>query len=140
MNCPECGALNYGCEARFHDFLAKEFSDPEYGAVHHLTVTAYMLQHSSKLSRQGWLYQRDLLIDFLVNNKPPAFVRRQNRDAVDCGKRDFNINSSTGKPLFQKSGWARTIMDVDTDDAEKYCRDVKLWAQSVLDDSGQIKV
>src|SRR5919108_6330760 len=74
MNCPECGAPNSACETRFHEFLIKEFENPSYGAVHHLTVTAYMLQHSSKLSREGWLHERDLLREFLVEKKPPAFI------------------------------------------------------------------
>lgn len=134
MDCPECGAPDTACEARFHELLAKEFSDPGYGAVHHLTVTAYMLQHSSKLSREGWLYERDLLRDFLIEKKPPAFVRRQNLGIVDSGKRKFNINSSTGKPLFDKSTWAKTIIDVDTDDANNYCRDITEWAKAVLEE------
>ena len=64
MDCPECGAPAGKCESRYHECLVKEFSEPGYGAVHHLTVSAYMLQHSSKLTREGWLFERDLLNDF----------------------------------------------------------------------------
>jgi hypothetical protein len=56
MNCLECGATSKACESQFHEFLAKEFTDPKYWAVHHLTVSAYMIQHSSKLTPEGWLY------------------------------------------------------------------------------------
>ena len=38
MDCPECGAPAGECETRYHECLAKEFSEPGYGAVHHLTV------------------------------------------------------------------------------------------------------
>src|SRR6185369_4158225 len=77
VNCPECGAAE--CEARYHDFLVKEFEDPGYGAVHHLTVATYMLQHSSALTKEGWLFERNLLREFLIEKKPAAFIRQQNR-------------------------------------------------------------
>lgn len=59
MNCPECSAAASLCKSRFDKCLALEFSNLRYGAVHNLTVCAYMLQHSSQLSK-GWLYKRDL--------------------------------------------------------------------------------
>jgi len=93
MNCPECDAAEAACESRFHECLGFEFEDPGYGAVHHLTVAAYLLQHSSKLSREGWLHERELLKEFLVENKPPAFIRQQNKDLVDSNKRTFKIKS-----------------------------------------------
>ncbi len=52
VRCPECGAPDSACEARFHELLALEFEEAGYGAVHHLTVATYMLQHSSKLTRE----------------------------------------------------------------------------------------
>jgi hypothetical protein len=101
MNCPECGALDQLCQTRFDEFLVLEFTDAGYGAVHHLTVAAYMLQHSSKLTREGWLHERELLREFLVEKKPPAFIRNQNKDLVDSGKRTFKIkpNHVRGKNL-----------------------------------------
>lgn len=57
MNCSECGAADNLCKSRFDEFLALEFSDMGYGTVHNLTVAAYMIQHSSKLSLEGWLYE-----------------------------------------------------------------------------------
>jgi hypothetical protein len=132
VNCPECGAADSACEARFNEFLVLEFTDAGYGAVHHLTVATYMLQHSSKLTREGWLHMRGLLREFIVENKPPAFVRAQNKDKVDSGKRDFKIKSSTGERIISKSAWAKTILDVRTDNAEVYCSDVNEWARAVL--------
>jgi hypothetical protein len=132
MNCPECGAPDSACATRFDECLVLEFSDADYGAVHHLTVATYMLQHSSKLTREGWLHERELLREFLIENKPPAFIRKQNKDKVDSGKRDFKIKSKTGQRIIGKSTWTKTILDVRTDSAKTYCADVTAWARSAL--------
>jgi len=134
MNCPECGAADNACETRFHECLAREFEDPAYGAVHHLTVSAYMLQHSSKLTREGWLHERELLRQFLVENKPPEFIRAQNKDLVDSGKRKFKIKSTDDKPVISKFAWTKTIVDIQMENAGSYCKDVAAWAKSVLGD------
>ena len=138
MNCLECGAPETLCQIRFDEFLALEFTDAGYGAIHHLTVTAYMIQHSSKLTREGWLHERELLREFLVENKPPAFIRKQNRDLVDSGKRTFKIKSRDGKPVINKSSWTKTILDVRTENAEVYCADINAWAKAVLEDAEAI--
>jgi len=138
MNCPECGASETLCQTRFDEFLVLEFTDAGYGAVHHLTVTAYMIQHSSKLTREGWLHERGLLHEFLVENKPPAFIRKQNKDLVDSSKRTFKIKSRDGKPVINKSSWTKTILDVRTENAEAYCADINAWAKAVLEDAETI--
>ena len=140
MNCPECDASEALCQTRFDEFLVLEFTDAGYGAVHHLTVTAYILQHSSKLTREGWLHERELLREFLVENKPPAFIRKQNRDLVDSGKRTFKIKSRDGLSVINKSTWTKTIIDVRTENAEVYCADVSTWATAVLEDAETIKI
>ncbi len=140
MNCPECGAPDSLCQTRFDEFLVLEFTDAGYGAVHHLTVTAYMLQHSSKLTREGWLHERELLREFLVENKPPAFIRKQNKDLVDSGKRKFKIKSRDGLPVINKTTWTKTILDVRVENAEVYCEDVTAWARSALEDVQGLEV
>lgn len=138
MNCPECGAPDNLCQTRFDEFLVLEFTDAGYGAVHHLTVATYMVQHSSKMTREGWLHERGLLREFLVEKKPPAFIRKQNRDLVDSGKRTFKIKSKTGIPVINKTTWSKTILDVRAENAEIYCEDVTAWARSVLEESEKI--
>lgn len=140
MNCPECDAPDSLCKTRFDEFLVLEFTDAGYGAVHHLTVATYMLQHSSKLSREGWLHERELLREFLVENKPPAFIRRKNKDLVDSGKRTFKIKSKDGKPVISKTTWTKTILDVRTENAEVYCEYVTAWARSVLEEAEAIVI
>jgi hypothetical protein len=139
MNCPECSAPDNQCQARFDEFLVLEFTDPGYGAVHHLTVTAYMVQHSSKMTRAGWLHERGLLREFLVEKKPPALIRKQNKDLVDSGKRTFKIKSKTGVPVINKTTWNKTILDVRAENAEVYCEDISNWARSVLEEAEAIQ-
>jgi hypothetical protein len=138
MNCPECGAPDSLCQTRFDEFLVLEFTDAGYGAVHHLTVAAYMLQHSSKLTREGWLHERELLREFLIENKPPAFIQKQNKDLVDSGKRKFKIKSRDGLPVINKTTWTKTILDVRVENAQIYCEDVTAWARSTLEDVAEV--
>ena len=140
MNCHECGASDNLCQTRFDEFLILEFTEAGYGADHHLTVATYMLQHSSKLTREGWLFERDLLREFLVENKLPAFIRKQNKDLVDSGKRKFKIKSTTGLPVIDKTTWTKTILDVRAENAEEYCEDITAWAMSVLEEVEGLEV
>ena len=140
MNCSECGAADNLCKSRFDEFLALEFSDMGYGTVHNLTVAAYMIQHSSKLSLEGWLYERDLLREFIVEKKSPSLIRQQVKDSVDSGKRTFKFKSKDGKPVINKSTWTKTILDVRTENAEVYCADVSAWARAVLEEAETIKL
>ena len=138
MNCPECGALDQLCQTRFDEFLILEFTNAGYGAVHHLTVTAFMIQHSSRMTREGWMYERELLREFLIENKPPSYIRKQNKDRVDSGKRTFKIKSRDGKRIIEKSTWKKTILDVRDDNAEVYCEGITAWAKSVLQDAEEV--
>jgi hypothetical protein len=140
MNCPECGAADNLCQTRFDEFLVLEFTDAGYGAVHHLTVATFMVQHSSKMTREGWLFERDLLREFLVENKSPEYIRKQNKDIVDSGKRKFKIKSKTGLPVINKTTWTKTILDVRAENADVYCGDINAWARSVLEDVEGLKV
>ena len=140
MNCPECGAPDNLCQTRFDECLVLEFTDAGYGAVHHLTVATYMVQHSSKMTREGWMYERDLLREFLVENKTPAMIRKQIKDTVDSGKRTFKFKSRDGVPVINKTTWTKTILDVPTGNAEVYGEDVTAWARSVLEEAEEIKV
>ncbi len=140
MNCPECGAPDNLCQTRFDEFLVLEFSDPGYGAVHNLTVATFMLQHSSQMSKEGWQYERELLREFLVKNKSPELVRKQNKNLVDSGKRTFKFKSKNGKPVIPKTTWAKTILDVRTENAEVYREDITAWARSALEEAEGLEV
>lgn len=140
MNCPECGAADNLCQARFDEFLILEFTDPGYGIVHNLTVCTFMVQHSSRMSKEGWMYERDLLRDFIIEKKSPATIRKQIKDNVDSGKRTFTFKSKDGVPVINKSTWTKTILDVRAENAEIYCEDINAWAKAVLEDTQQVEV
>jgi hypothetical protein len=141
--CPECGGQTVpgmSCDAKFHECLAMEFTDPGYGSVHHLTVATYMLQHSSKLSRQGWVEMRQVLKTFLVEKKDPADVRRKNKANVDSGKRSWKITSGDGVPWLGKFRWTKTIVNVNTEEAVGYSSDVMQWALAALADAEKVEI
>lgn len=138
MSCPECGAPENLCQTRFDEFLVLEFTDAGYGAVHHLTVAAYMVQHSSKMTPEGWKYERDLLREFLVEKKTPATIRKQIKDTVDSGKRKFKFKSKTGVRVIDKTKWKRTILNVRAENAKVYREDITAWARSVLEEASEI--
>ena len=136
--CPECGAPStpeLNCQSAFDNCLVMEFTNADFGAVHHLTVATYMLQHSSKLSLEGWLSMRGLLREFLVENKSPLEVRRTNRSLVDSGKRTWKFSSPDGLPKIGQVRWTMTILDVRMEPAELYCADINKWAAAVLADA-----
>ncbi len=136
--CTECGAPDNTCEQHFNECLARDFEDPRYGRVHNFTVSAYMLQHSSKLTREGWLYERDLLREFILGGKSPEQIRGESRDFVDSGKRTFKIKSRTGQPVIPQVRWSKTVLDVRIDNPADYSEDVLAWASATLLDSEQI--
>ena len=140
MNCPECGAPDNLCQTRFDEFLVLEFTDAAYGAVHQLTVATFMVQHSSRMTREGWMYERELLRDFIVEKKSPATIRKQIKDNVDSGKRTFKFKSKTGLPVIEKSSWTKTILDVRTENAEVYREDISAWGRSSLEDVERLEV
>ncbi len=140
MNCPECGAPDHLCQTCFDEFLVLEFSDPGYGAVHNLTVATFMLQHSSRMSKEGWLYERELLREFVVENKSPDLIRQQTKASVDSGKRTFKFKSKDGKPVISKTVWRKTILDVRSENAEVYCEDITAWARSALEEAEKIAI
>ena len=133
--CPECGAApapGESCEERFHRCLALEYEDwAGYGAVHHLTVPAYMLQHPSRYSREGWLEARRLLAAFLAGESP-AEVRKRNRARLEGGRRPWRMSGGEGIARPAGVTWSRTIADVRLDDPAAYRADVAAWARAVL--------
>ena len=111
-----------------------------YGAVHNLTVATFMIQHSSRMSREGWLYERELLREFVVEKKSPSLIRQQIKDSVDSGKRTFKFKSKDGKPVINRTLWTKTILDVNPENAEVYCQEIRDWAKSVLEDVDAITI
>ena len=135
--CPQCHAP--GCEERFHAFLALEYVDARYGAVHHLTVTAYMLQHPDKLSEDGWRAMRDTLRAFLVQGRTPREHRARIRNDVNSANRDWRLKKGPRLVLPAGFRWSQTIDAIDDATPDHYCRDVEAWARAVLADAETVE-
>lgn len=135
-SCPECGALwtdNLTCRDAFHQMLYWENEDPARGAVHHLMVLCYHLQHPSLYSAEGLAHARELLTDFVVRGLEPAAVRHRNRGRVASGNRAWAISARPGNhgAYEQPPGWTMTAIDVVAAGAEAYCESTRAWADSV---------
>lgn len=139
--CPQCGArLPSGdsCQQRFDQCMALEYESPAaFGAVHHLTVTCYMLQHNA-YARDAWLQARTMLAQFVRDGVTPAAMRQQKLTELDGGRRTWHITRGAKLTEFATIDWTRTIADVRFDDCEIYCADVTRWALSVLADTEHI--
>lgn len=135
--CPECGAVwrdGLTCRDHFDQMLAWEFEDPEgAGALHHLTVLSYNLQHPSVYSPEGLEMAKQLMGQFISDEVSPKQVRRQNRQTLDSGKRSFKI---AGTPEAQgvytaPVRWTTTAGDVTAGGVDGLCARVQAWAHTV---------
>jgi hypothetical protein len=123
------------CRERFDLCMALEYENPAaYGAVHHISVACYMLQHNA-YSAEVWLEARIMLARFIRDGLTPEQVRRQNRSRLDSRHRRWSVTKGAKLPEFDSIVWTRTIADVRLDDPETYCKDVILWAERVLSDT-----
>ena len=141
--CTECGArwaAQDNCTEKFHRFLALEFTDPDYGAVHHLTVPTYMLQHPSRFSLTGWQAMRELLVQFLDDDLSPAAVRARNRESLDSLHRSWSFKKGPRLKTPSTFAWTQTILEVDDTTAAQYCKDIEQWARQTLADTARLKV
>lgn len=139
--CPECGApLKDGqqCNAYFDECMALELTDARFGAVHHLTVPAYHLQHPSRVSAAGWSAMRQILRAFVVDGVNAAEMRRINSAAFAPENKTFSLKQGERLALPAGFAWARTIAGVRVADADDYCADVRQWAVAALADAQRI--
>ncbi len=136
--CPYCGAVvpdGRTCEDIFNQFLALEFSDPAYGAVHFLTVACYMIQHG-RYSAEGldWIEQR--LRDNLERGIPAGQIRRQAARETGQDRRIWHATRRPGDPPQAKIRWSMTIADVaaQNQDAAVYRAAIRRWARTILEE------
>jgi len=137
--CPECGASlpdEKSCQDEFHQLLLWENQYPSFGAVHHLLVLGYHLQHPSLYSPAGLKYGLELLVDFLEKDLTPGEARRRGRDRLGSGQRAWKI---TGTPeshgLYPHPvNWSIRISDITAAGPPDYIANVKAWARGILSD------
>jgi hypothetical protein len=120
------------CRDHFDQMLAWEFEDPVgAGAVHHLTVLCYYIQHPSLYSPEGLAQAKQILKAFVEDGVTPAEMRKRNRDRVDSGKRDWKVSGGQPASHGQTFVWRLTIMDVAPFGLDGYTERVQQWARSI---------
>jgi hypothetical protein len=125
MNCVHCGLED--CEARFHECLMLDFSDGNYGAVHHLVVSTYMLQHNRYTDEAA----RDMLafIAKQLESTPTEFDKEQIRSKTQGETRVIRRDPAPRLEVH----WRLTINDVDTRSGDAYQRTARSWAKATLE-------
>jgi len=134
--CGDCGAVQpkgAACLSCFHALLAYENErPPAFGAVHHLTVATYYLQHPRGYTSDVLRAWRDLLSDAL-----DAGGRANPRDFLRRASRDFSgpirvRDPEATPPEWWPRQWTMTIQSVITPDevieVEEYVARARQWA------------
>jgi hypothetical protein len=137
--CVECGAQLAGfatCQDDFHELLFWENENPEHGAVHHLLVLCYHLQHPGLYSPKGLEQALHLLVDFLENGLTPEEARRRRQEQVDSSRRTWKL---TARPGWQAAylhpiAWRKRTADIVRAGPDQYPANVRSWAASILAD------
>jgi hypothetical protein len=110
-----------------------ENESPANGAVHHLTVICYHIQHPHLYSPEGLDNAKQLLKAFLTDGLTPNEVRNRSRAQVDSGQRTWKIKGTSDRHGShpQPIAWTMTASDVVADGIENYCANVERWARSI---------
>lgn len=140
FTCPSCGAVwpsaKQACQEAFHQMLFWENEDPRNGAVHHLAVLCYHLQHPELYSPEGLRYGLGLLVDFVEHGKNPAELLRHSRAQVDSNRRKWKVTAHPGAfgGYPHPVSWSMTTSDVLAGGIENYVESINRWATAVLAD------
>lgn len=134
--CPECGAAaadNKNCQSIFDTFLALEFSDPEYGAVHFLTVSCFMIQHG-RYSDEGLAWIKEQLRGYFQAGTTPAVIIQTQKKIVSNASRKWKIMRQAGSTPPPRVAWSMTIADVAStyNGSESYRNLIHKWGETTL--------
>jgi hypothetical protein len=124
-HCAHCGVED--CQAKFHECLVHDFTDPDYGAVHHLTVGTYMLQHNAYADEITSAMAAFVLKH--LETPPDDPDKREIRRWADGAQRV--ARRGPAPPVWPPGGWSLSIGDVDLSTGAAYCATVKVWAEAV---------
>ncbi|HWQ20563.1 MAG TPA: DUF5946 family protein [Methanotrichaceae archaeon] len=136
LACPECGASaihGKTCHEKFEEILALEYGSPAiFGAVHHITVICYNLQHPDSFTEEALAWMQSSLRSIIEEGLTPAELRER------AGKK-FKGSASVKRHTSQaetdrRTQWSLTVLDIRTDDPQKYIEDITAWARSMLND------
>ncbi|GAB3227514.1 DUF5946 family protein [Mycolicibacterium hippocampi] len=122
--CPYCGVDD--CETKFHACLDRDFSDPEYGVVHHLTVSTYMLQHG-RYTDENVHAMAEFVLAYL-DEPPNQHARSEIRQRSDGSRRIIRRGEESRSLVLRCQD---SIGDVDLSTPENYRTSVRRWAEAV---------
>ena len=107
-----------------------ENEEPSRGAVHHLMVLCYYLQHPRLYSTEGLAHGRHLLADFVERGLSPSDARQRNSARVDSGRREWAVTARPGNQgAYERPvAWTMTAADVVSGGADGYVENVQAWA------------
>lgn len=136
-HCPACGAPQQAeatCQDHFYQMLFWEAEVPARGAVHHLAVLCYHLQHPSLYSPEGLQAALRLLVMFVEQGVPPHTARQQM--AADLQNHTIKIGGTADSfgQYAQPINWTFRAADVINNGADRYCESVRGWATAMLHD------
>jgi hypothetical protein len=129
--CPQCGAI--GCREKYGVILALEFEQPAvFGAVHHITVNCYNLQHPDTFSEEALTWMRSALRAIVEEDLSGPDLLKLARKTFTG---DMHVKRRT--PLAEvlpKIKWSMTVTGIRIDSPEAYVEDIMAWAKSILND------
>jgi hypothetical protein len=112
--CPECGAQQMtgeACRDCFEALLAFENERPPvFGAVHHLTVACYFLQHPAGYALAALTSWRELLASSLDGRETPRQISERMRRRFDGAERVRD--PSALPPAWWPRAWPMTVHHV----------------------------
>jgi hypothetical protein len=119
------------CRTLFERLLAHEYTFPAaFGAVHHITVAAYSLQHPHNYSRDAIRMWRVIIAESLDGLSTPANFLQRARAQFSGGVRvrEPGAVPPDGWPHL----WPATAADVvGSTDADDHIERVRQWAESI---------
>ena len=136
--CAECGDATVGdvtCLDCFHALLAFENERPEaFGAVHHLTVACYFLQHPAGYGADILTAWQDVLAAGRAGTERPRELQRR------MGRRfggTTKVRDATGQPPdWWPRAWTMHIRNVltpgDAPTNDEYITRARRWATETL--------
>jgi len=138
QSCDQCGARyddGADCESCFHALLAYENErPPAFGAVHHLTVAAYYLQHPTGYTHESLAHWRELISKSLDGGASVRQLRELSGKRFAGSKRVRA--EGMAPPNWWPRAWPTTIQAVftpDTDvDVDTYVDRARAWAAETI--------
>lgn len=135
--CDQCGAgyeVGFDCESCFHALLAFENENPPaFGAVHHLTVIAYYLQHPRGYPEATLNLWREFLDDALAGRATPSQLQQRARAKFEGAKRvrDELAEVPIGWPTKWPMAVQQVIRPEESIGVDEYVGRARTWAEAV---------